>query len=113
MFLLILLLAALAVVVHVGRYLPTARGLGLRQRFAVLFAVPDLGAVTLTNPAELPLTIPLWPHAAEILGMGRSTAYDLAKRGEFPVRLLRIGNKYRVSRADLLRYLGETPPEAA
>ncbi len=56
---------------------------------------------------NLPPTIPLWPDAAGILGMGRSTAYDLAKRDQFPVRLLRLGCKYRVSRADLLAYLGE------
>lgn len=55
----------------------------------------------------LSATVELWPTAAEILGMGRSKAYDLAKRGEFPVRLLHIGNSYRIARADLLRYLGE------
>lgn len=52
--------------------------------------------------------MPLWPDGAQIIGVGRSKAYELAKRGEFPIRLLRIGTTYRVSRADLLRYLGET-----
>jgi excisionase family DNA binding protein len=54
------------------------------------------------------MTMPLWPDAALLLGVGRSTAYSLARRGEFPVRLLRVGTKYRVSRADLLTYLGES-----
>jgi predicted DNA-binding transcriptional regulator AlpA len=54
----------------------------------------------------LPVTIDL-VAAGRALGLGRTLAYDLAKRGEFPVRLLRLGIKYRVARADLLRYLGE------
>lgn len=64
----------------------------------------------------LPPTVPLWPRpttpdepaVAPILGIGRSKAYALAAAGEFPVRVLRIGSSYRVTRADLLRYLGET-----
>lgn len=38
--------------------------------------------------------------------IGRTLGYDLAKRGEFPCRVLKIGNRYRVTRADLLRSLG-------
>lgn len=44
--------------------------------------------------------------AARALGIGRTLAYDMAKRGRFPVRVLRLGNRYRVTRADLLRVLG-------
>ena len=44
--------------------------------------------------------------AARALGIGRSLAYDLAKRDEFPVRLLRLGSRYRVPTAELLRALG-------
>lgn len=54
--------------------------------------------------------------ATKAIGMGRTTAYDLAKRGQFPVRLLRVGNKYRVRHTDLIRYLGaadEQGPGAA
>lgn len=40
------------------------------------------------------------------LGIGRSVGYDLARRGEYPIRLLRLGAQYRITRADLLRYLG-------
>lgn len=54
----------------------------------------------------LPVTVDV-VAAGRALGMGRTMAYDLAKRGEFPIRLLRLGAKYRVARADLLRYLGE------
>ena len=44
--------------------------------------------------------------AARILGIGRTKAYELARHGEFPCRVIRIGDLYRVSTADLLRLLG-------
>ena len=44
-------------------------------------------------------------EAAQILGIGRTLAYDLAQRGEFP-GLLRIGERrLRVSRVALDHYL--------
>ncbi len=49
-------------------------------------------------------------EAAAELGIGRGLAYDLARQGSFPVRLLRIGRLYRVVRADLDRVLGEEQP---
>ena len=45
------------------------------------------------------------PTAARCYGIGRSTAYELARRGEFPVRLMRVGSRYRVRVADLLEDL--------
>lgn len=60
---------------------------------------------------SLPVTVDL-PLAARAVGMGRTLAYDMAKRGEFPVRVLKLGNRYRVARADLLRYLGEVDEPA-
>lgn len=44
--------------------------------------------------------------AARALGIGRSLAYDLAKRDAFPVRLLRLGTRYRVPTAELRSVLG-------
>lgn len=44
--------------------------------------------------------------AARALSIGERKAYDLAGRGEFPVRCQRLGDTYRVITADLLRYLG-------
>lgn len=55
---------------------------------------------------EMPATLPLWPDAARTLGIGRSCAYELVRTGEFPIRVLRLGKKILVSRADLNRYLG-------
>lgn len=57
---------------------------------------------------RLPVAVELWPTAASAFGIGRTQAYDLAKRGEFPTAVLRLGNRYRVNRADLLRALGVT-----
>lgn len=53
----------------------------------------------------LPVSVDL-VTAGRALGMGRTVAYELARQGEFPVRVLRLGNKYRVPTADLLDVLG-------
>lgn len=45
-------------------------------------------------------------EAAEVLGIGRSTAYRLAKRGEFPVAVVPVGSKLKVSSYLLDRLLG-------
>ena len=41
--------------------------------------------------------------------MSRATAYGLASRGEFPTPIQRIGSRYYVRSADLLRALGLDP----
>lgn len=45
------------------------------------------------------------PTAAAIFGIGRSTAYDLLKVGEFPIPVIRIGSRYRVPVAAILAAL--------
>ncbi|MFC3573802.1 hypothetical protein ACFOZ0_11065 [Streptomyces yaanensis] len=40
------------------------------------------------------------------LGLGRSKGYELAKRGAYPCKVLRLGKAYRVVTADLLNLLG-------
>jgi hypothetical protein len=45
--------------------------------------------------------------AASVLGIGRTLAFDLVKRDEFPVRLLRLGRRVLIPVGDLLKYLGE------
>lgn len=45
------------------------------------------------------------PEAGKILGIGTTTAYALAKSGEFPVRVLRLGKSLRVSISQLEAYL--------
>jgi hypothetical protein len=63
---------------------------------------------------HLPVTVDLLT-AARAFGLGRTAAYTLAKRGEFPCRIFRAGGRYVVPRGDLLRTLGitETAPESA
>jgi excisionase family DNA binding protein len=58
----------------------------------------------------LPVTVDI-ATAARALGLGRSTGYELARRGEFPCRVLRVGSTYRVPTADLLRVLGVEPSD--
>jgi predicted DNA-binding transcriptional regulator AlpA len=58
----------------------------------------------------LPVTVDIGA-AARALGLGRSTGYELARRREFPCRVLRVGSSYRVPTADLLRVLGVTPED--
>jgi hypothetical protein len=53
---------------------------------------------------DLPAAIDL-DTANRALSIGRSTGYALAKRGQYPVKVLRLGNAYRVITADLLRVL--------
>jgi hypothetical protein len=38
--------------------------------------------------------------------IGRTKSYELARAGQFPVPLLRLGASYRVRRADVLLALG-------
>ncbi|MEU2993643.1 integrase [Streptomyces griseoincarnatus] len=53
----------------------------------------------------LPVAVDL-DTANKALTIGRSTGYALAKRGEYPVTVLKLGNAYRVVTAELHRLLG-------
>ncbi|MFF3750503.1 hypothetical protein ACFYYH_08600 [Streptomyces sp. NPDC002018] len=53
----------------------------------------------------LPVVIDL-DTANRALMIGRSTGYGLAKQGVYPVKVLRLGNAYRVVTAELLKLLG-------
>ncbi|WP_306856062.1 helix-turn-helix domain-containing protein [Amycolatopsis roodepoortensis] len=44
--------------------------------------------------------------AASMLGIGRTTAYRLARKGDFPVPAIRAGRNYRVPVARLVELLG-------
>jgi hypothetical protein len=66
-------------------------------------------ALTMAELQQLPATIDLIT-AARALGLGRTKAYELAKRGEFPCRIIRVGIAYLVPTAELLRLLGDDFP---
>ncbi|MEU6098015.1 DNA-binding protein [Streptomyces sp. NPDC047079] len=57
---------------------------------------------------ELPATVDL-VTAGRAFGVGRTTAYSLARNGEFPCRVIRAGKAYRAVTADLLRVLQIAP----
>lgn len=46
--------------------------------------------------------------AARALGIGRTKAYELAQRGQFPCPVLRVGRSYHVPTTGLLELLGIT-----
>lgn len=70
---------------------------------------PRTGPLRRTELLDLPAAVPLWPTAAQALGIGRTKAHELARAGRFPVPVLRLGNTYRVKTADLWALLGIEP----
>ncbi|MGH3700649.1 MAG: DNA-binding protein [Pseudonocardiaceae bacterium] len=65
-----------------------------------------LNGLTRAELLALPAAVPLWPTAARAVNIGRTKAHELARAGEFPVPVLRLGASYRVRTADLLALLG-------
>ncbi|WP_441245205.1 hypothetical protein [Kitasatospora sp. McL0602] len=66
---------------------------------------PSSGGMTADELLALPVAIDL-DTANRALCIGRSTGYGLAKAGQYPVTVLRLGNAYRVVTSDLLKLLG-------
>ena len=62
------------------------------------------GGFVLPNPLAEP-TISV-ERAGQMLGIGRSKAYELAQTNKFPVDVLKIGKTYHVLTASLLKALG-------
>ncbi|MGW7598158.1 DNA-binding protein [Streptomyces antimycoticus] len=65
-------------------------------------------ALTWGEVLALPATTDL-VTGARAFGLGRTVAYELARAGNFPCRLIRAGATYRVITADLLRTLQIDP----
>ena len=63
------------------------------------------GPMTTEQVRGLPAVIDLMT-AARALGIGRTTAYTLARTGGFPCRVITVGSGYRIPTADLLTVLG-------
>jgi hypothetical protein len=51
--------------------------------------------------------------AGRAFGIGRTKAFELARAGEFPVKVLKVGQKYRVPRTALLAALDIKAPAPA
>jgi hypothetical protein len=56
---------------------------------------------------SLPVSVDL-ETAGRAFGLGRTKAFELAKVGQFPCKVLKVGIKYRVPRRAILEALGET-----
>lgn len=46
------------------------------------------------------------PTAGRIFGLGRAMSYELARTGQFPVPVIRVGARYKVPVAGILTILG-------
>ncbi|MFJ3100408.1 DNA-binding protein [Streptomyces sp. NPDC086835] len=70
-------------------------------------------ALTTRDLLDLPPTIDL-ETAGRAFGIGRTTAYSLARNGQFPCKVIRTGRLFRVVTADMHRVLQVSPsPESA
>jgi hypothetical protein len=50
--------------------------------------------------------------ASRILGIGKNYGYELVRSGNYPVRVIDSHGRFKVSKFDLLRYLGAGTLEA-
>ena len=57
---------------------------------------------------NLPVSVDI-VTAGRAFGLGRTKAHELARTGEFPCQVLRVGERYRVPRHSLLQALGIDP----
>jgi hypothetical protein len=64
-----------------------------------------MSAMSADELRALPAAVSL-PTAARAIGCGRTLAYELARRDQFPCRVVRVGTRYLVPTADLLHLLG-------
>lgn len=60
---------------------------------------------------RLPVVVDLLT-AAGVLGIGRTTAYEMVRTGRWPTQVLRLGNRIKVPTAGLRELLGVSPPSA-
>lgn len=63
------------------------------------------------DPADQP-TVPLWPDVGRALGLGKTRTFELARRGELPFPVYRLGRSFRVPTAAFRRALGLEPEHA-
>jgi hypothetical protein len=70
----------------------------------------DAPAMSMAELQALPVSVDI-VTAGRAFGLGQEKSYELAKQGEFPCPVLRVGRRYRVTRHHLFEALGE--PESA
>lgn len=75
-------------------------------------AAAEVDTLTVADVLALPPTVDL-VTGGRAFGLGRTTAYRLARSGQFPCKVVKAGGGYRVVTADLRRVLelGEQPQQ--
>ncbi|MEX5711982.1 hypothetical protein AB1484_27715 [Parafrankia sp. FMc6] len=71
---------------------------------------PKRGEWTARQLRALPVTVDV-ETAGSVLGMGLWKARQLVRAGEFPVRVIRHGERYIIPSAPLLELLGVEPAD--
>lgn len=76
-----------------------------------MHALPESTSFSLTEEQvwALPVVLTL-DIANRVFALGRTTGYDLIRRGEYPCPVHRVGRHYRVYKADLLEAVGLCRP---
>ncbi|MFF5992601.1 hypothetical protein [Prauserella flavalba] len=93
------------------RYDPMITGSGPnKDRFDKLGARVAQRFPTLSEVRQWPATVDV-VTAGKALGLGRNASYDAVRQGEFPVRVIKIGHRYRVVTSELVSLL-DTASEA-
>jgi predicted DNA-binding transcriptional regulator AlpA len=68
-------------------------------------AAPTLDEITTSWPATVDV-----PQAGRAFGISKSHSYDLVSCGEFPARVIKVGGRYRVVTASIIKALSDDPP---
>lgn len=63
-----------------------------------------VGSVSLDEIRSWPPVVDL-PTAGRVFGVSRSYSFELAKRGQFPCRTIKVGSRYRVPTSAILDLL--------
>jgi predicted DNA-binding transcriptional regulator AlpA len=103
--------------IHQGTYPCAVLKVGDQHRVVTADLLRVLGLSDLPirrRMAGLPPAIRL-PEANDLLSLSRTTGYKLARTGQYPCSVLRVGAEYRVRKHELQRLLRlrDLPAEAA
>jgi hypothetical protein len=88
------------------QYLEASMIVNYNRRDSALLSDDDATVVAWTVDAVRSLGITTnIKTAATILGIGRTKAYELARTGNFPIKILRVGRRYLVPVPAILHVL--------
>ncbi|HLK79656.1 MAG TPA: DNA-binding protein [Streptosporangiaceae bacterium] len=67
--------------------------------------------MSLDELLSLPVSVDL-TTAGRAFGIGRTKSFELVRQGRFPVKVISVGAKYRVTRSAIFEALGLDPATA-